>query len=272
MIGSLFAQELRSTRKNLLVTVGVLLLIAAVALTLVALRVPVLGTLGLGFGIVIIVLITPIVLGLLAENYWRSMYGREGYFTMTIPVRGRTLFLTKVLYGVIISLLALVVTAVGLLGAASALALSQRQDPAIFIRDGLAAIEPWMAWLGVLAIILQLAYLVIVGAAIMTIGAEGRYNHLGFGAPVIGAVILYVVMQVVTFIGILFIPFGIRLTGPDAGELVPQGMLDGVLAAIDDPGAQPEVLGLGFVVTTIVVMALLAWWGARSVERRTSLR
>lgn len=272
MITSLFAQEIRATRKTLLVTVGVLLLIAAVALTLVALRVPVLGTLGLGFGIVVVVLITPIVLGLLAENYWRTMYGREGYFTMTIAVRGRTLFFTKVVYGLIVSLLALAVTAIGLLGAAAALALSQHLDPAVFIGDGLGMIEPWMAWLGVLAMILQLAYLVVAGAAIMTIGAEGRFNHLGFGAPVIGAVLLYLVMQVVTFIGILLIPFGIRMTGPDAGQLVPRGMLGDVLAAIADPVAQPDVLGLGFVVTTIVVMALLAWWGARSAERRTSLR
>lgn len=272
MIGTLFAQEVRSTRKNLLATIGILLLVAAVSLTLTALRVPILGSLGLYLGVISVVLIVPVVLAILAENYWRTMYGREGYFTMTIPVRGRTLFTAKTVYGLVVSVVALAITAVGLLGGVFAFALSTSTDPWTFLRDGLAEVEPWMAWLGASAIILQIAYLVVAGSSLMTIGAEGRFNHLGFGAPVIGAVLLYLVMQVVTFIGILFVPFGIRLTGPDAGQLVPQGMLDGVIAAIEDPGAQPDVLGLGFVVTTVVVMALLAWWGGRSVERHTSLR
>lgn len=272
MIGTLLAQEIRATRKTLLSTIGILLLVAAVSLVLTGLRVPVLGSIGLYIGMISVILIVPVVLAILAENYWRTMYGREGYFTMTIPVRGRTLYTAKTVYGVIASIVALAITAIGLLGGAFAAAVSMGEEPWSFIRDGIVQIQPWMLWLGVLGMTLQVAFLVVVGASVMTIGAEGRFNHLGFGAPVIGAVVLYLVMQVVTFVGILFIPFGVRLTGPDAGELVAQGMLDGVVAAIADSTSQPEVLGLGFVFTSLAVMAVLAWWGARSVERHTSLR
>ncbi|MFC4138313.1 MULTISPECIES: hypothetical protein [unclassified Microbacterium] len=272
MIGTLFAQEFRATKKSLVAATGTVVLVAAVSLVFAALNVPVLGSLGLFLGIAGFIVLVPVILCLLAESYWRTMYGREGYFTMVIPVRGRTLFTAKLVYGLLISVVAMIVTAVGLLGAAFAFALSLHKDPWTFIGDGLADIQPWMVWLGVSTTVLQVAYLVVAGSALMTIGAEGRFNHLGFGAPVIGAVALYLVMQVVTFIGILFIPLGIRLTGPDAGELVPQGMLDGVMAAIADPASQPDVLGLGFVFTTIATMVLLAWWGGRSVERHTSLR
>ncbi|MFE6996366.1 hypothetical protein ACFVAE_10440 [Microbacterium sp. NPDC057659] len=272
MIATLFGQEFRSTRKNLLAVIGTVVLVAAVSLVFAALNVPILGGIGLYLGIVAFILLVPIVLVVLAENYWRTMYGREGYFTMAIPVRGRTLFTAKLLYGLVGSLIALVVTAAGLLVGAVVFAMPQSDDPWGLVVDGLSAVEPWMVWLGALSIVLQLAYLVVAGSAMMTIGAEGRFNHLGFGSPVIGAIVLYLVMQIVTFIGILFIPFGIRLSGPDAGQLVPQSMLDDVMKAIDNPGYQPEVLGLGFVITTLVVMVVLAWWGARSVERHTSLR
>lgn len=277
MIGTLFAQEFRATRKNLVVTTGLLLLIAAVSLAFFALRIPVLGSLGTVLGIVSITLITPMVLGLLVENYWRTMYGREGYLTMSLPVHGRTLFVAKVLYGLVIGAVALAVTGIGLLGGAMAFALGQGYEPLEFLRDGLQLVQPWQVWLGGLAIALQLVFLVVVGAAVMSIGAQARFNHLGFGAPVIGAVIVYIVMQLVTFAAIMFVPLGLVLTGPDAGTLVAQGMFDDVMAAIVSSGGTaagetPQVLGLGFTVTSVAVIIVMAWWGARSVDRRTSLR
>lgn len=271
MIGTLLAQEFRSTRKNLLSTVGVALLVVLVSLTLTALKVPVLGSVTMLLGIAVAVAVTPIVLGLLVENYWRSMYGREGYFTMALPVRGRTLFAAKALYGFVVALVALLITLSGLLGAGIAYALSIGRDPGEFLREGLAMIQPWMVWFGVIVALLQVGYLVVAGAAIMSIGAQGRFNHLGFGAPVIGGVIVYVVMQIVTFAAILFIPLGVVLTGEDAGSVAAEGMLPGFIASIQHQAA-PHVLGLGFVVTSLAAIVLLAWWGIRSIERHTSLR
>lgn len=271
MIGTLIAQEFRSTRKNLLSAIGVALLVVLVSLTLTALKVPVLGSVTMLLGIAVAVAVTPLVLGLLVENYWRTMYGREGYFTMALPVRGRDLFAAKALFGFAASLIALIITAAGLLGAATAYALSIGRDPGEFLRDGVAMIQPWMVWFGVVVALLQVAYLVVAGAAVMSIGAQGRFNHLGFGAPVIGGVIVYFVMQIVTFAAILFIPLGVVLTGEDAGSIVPEGMLPGFIASIQHDAA-PHVLGLGFVVTSVVAIVLLAWWGIRSIERHTSLR
>ena len=274
MIATLFAQEYRATRKNLLVATGMLLLVAAVSLTFFALRVPVLGSLGMVLGIAAGVLVTPVALGLLVESYWRTMYGREGYFTMSLPVRGSTLFTAKVLYGMVASLVALAITLVTLLGAAIAFALAEGLEPLAFLREGIAVIEPWQIWLGVISAAVQLAFFVVVGAGLMSVGAEARFNHLGFGAPVIGGVLMYLVMQVLTFAAIMFVPLGLVLTGPDAGTLVPQGMFDEIMTAIrtGDQSADVSVLGLGFFFTSIAAIIVMAWWGSRSVERRTSLR
>jgi len=277
MIGTLIAQDFRATRKSLVAVVGIALLVVAVSLTMTALRVPVIGQIGLVVGIIAAVMLTLVVLGLLVENYWRTMYGREGYFTMVVPVRGRTLFFAKVVYGLTVAVVGAALSALGLVGAAVAFALSQRQEPLEFLRTGLGMVEPWMAWFAAAALLLQIAYLVVVGAGIMSIGAQGRFNHLGFGAPVLGAVLVYLVMQVVTFAAIMVVPFGVVMVGPDAGSLVPRGMLNEFIAVLgDDPATgstqPPNVLGLGFVFTSAALIALMAWWGARAVDRHTSLR
>lgn len=274
MIGTLFAQEFRSTRKSLLTSAGVALLVAAVSFGTALLRVPMLGGFGFGIGIIVVAMITPVALGLLAENYWRTMYGREGYFTMTIPVRGRTLFSAKVLYGLVVALVALVVTLLGAAAALVVLAVSQGASLSLAMEglwNTIGVLDPAMTWFLVACAVLQLVFTVITGAAVMSIGAQARFNHLGFGAPVIGGIIVYVAMQVLGLAATLFVPFGMRITGPDAGTLVAEGMLHDFVAAVNDD-AEPGVIGLGIVFVSIIATVLFAWWGARSVERRTSLR
>ncbi|MFP3813758.1 hypothetical protein, partial [Bacillus sp. SIMBA_005] len=83
-----------------------------------------------------------------------------------------------------------------------------------FIREGLAQIPDGMGVFLAIALSLQLIYLVIVGAALMSIGASARSNHLGFGAPVIGGVVTYVVMTAVSFVAMLLVPLGIAIGGP----------------------------------------------------------
>lgn len=274
MIGKLFLQDLRSTWKPLLTGVGIALLIAAVSVTLAAIRVPLLGELGLVVGLLAVGSITPLVLVLLVVNYWRTMYGREGYFTMSIPVRGRVLFAAKVIYGLVASVIALGITALALIGTSAAFGLRQGLGAFEVLNQVFSAVDPSMVWFLIGALVLQLGFSVVTGAAMMSIGAEARFSHLGFGAPVIGTVILYFVMQVLGLAATLFIPFGLKFEGAEMGGLVAQGMFDDFVVAISDPSgqAQPSVIGLGMVFVAVAVAALLAWWGARSVDRHTSLR
>lgn len=291
MIGTLFAQEFRSTRKALFTSIGIALLVATVSFVTAALRVPLLGGLGLGVGLIAVILITPLALVLLAEHYWRTMYGRQGYFTMTLPVHGRQLFFAKVLYGLVTTAVALGITLLGLVAASVAVSLSQGHESFSLLRSLLDTLQAPMLWFIAGALALQFTFTVVAGAALMSIGAEGRFNHLGFGAPVIGGVITYFAMQILGLAAMLFVPFGLRIAGPDAGTFVAQGMLgefmDSVFRtgdpaagrspaelAVTGPGGayEPSVIGLGIVFVSIIATVLLAWWGARSVEHHTSLR
>jgi len=274
MIGTIFAQEFRATWKALATTVGILLLVTAVTLVLAVLKVPVLGGFALVIAIIASVLITPVVLGLLAENYWRTMYGREGYFTMALPVGGRALFAAKVLYGLVAAVAALAVTAISLVACAAAFAISTDQGVVEFLRSGLDMLDAAMLSLVAGSLLLQVVYLVIVGAGLMSVGARARFNHLGFGAPVIGAVLMYVVVTVTGFAAMLFVPLGVQLTGPSAGSIVAEGMFrtfaDEIVGRTSSDA--PEIFGLGILLVSVAASCLFAWWGARSVERHTSLR
>ncbi|MGO1306364.1 MAG: hypothetical protein ACTMIH_03005 [Microbacterium gubbeenense] len=274
MIRKIFAQDLSATWKSLSSTVGILMLVATVSLVISVLEVPVLGGIGLGVAIIAMIALTPIVLGILAENYWRTMYGREGYFTMVVPATGRALFSAKVLYGIAASLAAVVLTALGLFACAAVFAQSVGQDVFEFLRLGLEQLGASMTWFFVGCVVLQLVYLVIVGAGIMSVGARARFNHLGFGAPVIGAVLMYVAVTVVGFAAMLFVPLGARLTGPDAGSFVAEGMFRTFVDEVagGTSGEAPEVFGLGILFVSVAASCLFAWWGARSVQRHTSLR
>lgn len=275
MIAELMSQEFISTRKSLCTTVGIMLVVILMGYALAILRVPILDGLGLGAGIAGTIALTPVVLAVLAAHYWRTMYGAQGYFTMTIPVRGRTIFSAKVLYGIAASLAAAVVTVALLALAAIAFAVSKGVAPLDFLSEGLTVLDPGLAWFIAIVLTIQLVFWVIAGAALMSIGAEGRFNHLGFGAPVIGAVALYFVMQLLGLAAMLFVPLGIRIGGPDAGAFVAQGMFQDFLVALkpgDPAAAEPSVLGIGVFLVSLVAGVVFAWWGARSVDRRTSLR
>jgi hypothetical protein len=244
-----------------------------VSLTGVLLDVPFVGGVALVIAIIAAVAFTPIVLGILAENYWRTMYGREGYFTMALPVAGRSLFAAKVLFGLIATFAAAVATALLLLACAVAFALSLDRSPADVIRGALAQLPDGMGAFLAVAVSLQLIYLVVVGAALMSIGASARFNHLGFGAPVIGGVLTYVAMTAASFLAMMLVPLGITMTGPDAGSLVVQTMLPTFIAEVTGGATDgPQVVGIGMLFTSVAASVVFAVWGARTVDRRTSLR
>lgn len=279
MMAALFAQEIRSTRRMLLGALGTILLVAAISFLLATLRIPAIGPAGLVVGILASLLLAPAALAVLAVRYWQSMYGREGYFTMSIPVRGRQLYWVKTLYALVVAVITGALSALGLVVGVVVLGVSQGQSvPASLdgLRTMLDGVGPAMLWFLGIVLLVQLVFTVLCGAAIMSIGAESRFNRLGFGAPLLGWVGLYVIMQGAGLLAMLFVPIGLTLSGPDTGSIVAQGMLQDFIDALQNPapGGQQQisVIGLGIIPLSMLVTALLAWWGVRSIERHTSLR
>ena len=274
MMTQLLRHQFRSTWRTLGSVVGVIALVALVSLIAALLRLPVLGPLGQGIATAALIALVPVVLVVLAVEYWQTMYGREGYFTMSLPVRGRELLAAKTLHAALVALVTTLLACGGALLTLVARARLERVPVGEALSgwwDSIGALPVGMVWLVVVGVVLDLVTLVVQVASVLSISAEGRFNHLGVGAPLIGLVVLYLVNQVVSLVAMLWIPVGVVLQGPDAGQLVARGMWGGFVEAVRT-GADPDVVGLGSLPAGVVVAALLAWWAVRSIERHTSLR
>ena len=108
---------------------------------------------------------------------------------------------------------------------------------------------------------------VVQGCAAMTIGAEGRFNHMGFGAPIIGFVLLYIVNQVLSTVGTFFLPLSVTTDGHFSTEI----MWTSYRATMGTEG-YPNVIGIGSYVLVPLFALAMGLWASRSIEKHTSLR
>lgn len=279
MMGKLLRQEFLTTRKALVSITGWLFLVGIVGLVPIAIPIPYVSQLGNVMALACFVLLVPILLAYLAYSYWQSMYGRRGYFTMTLPVRGRLIYWAKVCYALLVACVGVVLSVGGLVLGTLATDLGARREFGSALGDIWGAVTSLYgsaAWPLVVIVVVQGVLFTLAIPAMISVSAQARYNHLGVGAPVIGGVLSYLVYQVTSLVAMMFIPFGIILEGPGAGSFVAQGMWQEIVDIVSDPnadpGAMPYVLGLGMLITATALTAWVVWCGIRSIERRTSLR
>ena len=144
MFRTLFVQEARTQLRRNAAVLGLGALLAAGFLVLwwFFARVPVLSSL-LQMGMLVCLVGTPLVIGVqVAAEYWSSMYGRRGYLTMTLPVRGRALYLAKALYALLVGLAVTAAVVAGIVAWALVSALAMGADAATAwgrIADGFGA-------------------------------------------------------------------------------------------------------------------------------------
>ena len=134
--------------------------------------------------------LTPVACAIAAlADYWKTLYGQRGYFTMSLPISGKVVFWAKNTRIMIECLLALALAVGGILAVASAAAWSDGISLAEYTagpRSLVAGVPTSTVALMIAAQIILAMSWVVQACAAMTIGAEGRFNHLGFGAPIIG--------------------------------------------------------------------------------------
>lgn len=215
--------------------------------------------------------LTPVACAFAAMgDYWKTMYGQRGYFTMSLPISGKIIFLAKNTRIMIECLLALALAVGGIIAVASAAAWSDGISLAEYTAGprSLAAGVPTstVVIMIVAQVILSMSW-IVQGCAVMSIGAQGRFNHLGFGAPIIGFVLLYIVNQVLTAVGTFFIPLSVTTDGHFSTEI----MWTSYRATMGTDG-QPNVIGIGSYVLVPLFALFLAMWASRSIEKQTSLR
>ena len=203
-------------------------------------------------------------------DYWKTLYGQRGYFTMSLPISGTVIFWAKITRIMIECLLALALAVGGILAVASAAAWSDGISLAEYTAGPRSVVAGMPTSTVVIMIVVQvlvsLSWLV-QGSAVMSIGAEGRFNHMGFGAPIIGFVLLYIVNQVLSTVGTFFLPLSVTTDGHFSTEI----MWTSYLATMGTEG-HPNVIGIGSYVLVPLFALAMGLWASRSIEKHTSLR
>lgn len=270
MYAKLLAYEIRSRAVADGRSFGAFIAIIAVAAGIVAAGLP-----GISGSTVVLAYalcaLTPVACAIAAlADYWKTLYGQRGYFTMSLPISGKVVFWAKNTRIAIECLLALALAVGGILAVASAAAWSDGISLAEYTAGPRSVVAGMPTSTVVIMIVVQvlvsLSWLV-QGSAVMSIGAEGRFNHMGFGAPIIGFVLLYIVNQVLSTVGTFFLPLSVTTDGHFSTEI----MWTSYLATMGTEG-HPNVIGIGSYVLVPLFALAMGLWASRSIEKHTSLR
>ena len=270
MFTKLLAYEIRSRYRTDARSFGAFIAVIAVAAGIVAAGLPGISgsTAVLAYALCAL---TPVACAIAAlADYWKTLYGQRGYFTMSLPVSGKVIFWAKNTRIAIECLLALALAVGGILAVASAAAWSD----GISLAEYTAGPRSVVAGMPTSTVIIMIVVQVLVslswlvqGSAVMSIGAEGRFNHMGFGAPIIGFVLLYIVNQVLSTVGTFFLPLSVTTDGHFSTEI----MWTSYLATMGTEG-HPNVIGIGSYVLVPLFALAMGLWASRSIEKHTSLR
>ena len=270
MFTKLLAYEIRSRFRADARSFGAFIAVIAVAAGIVAAGLPGISgsTAVLAYALCAL---TPVACAIAAlADYWKTLYGQRGYFTMSLPISGKVIFWAKNTRIAIECLLALALAVGGILAVASAAAWSDGISLAEYTAGPRSVVAGMPTSTVVIMIVVQvlvsLSWLV-QGSAVMSIGAEGRFNHMGFGAPIIGFVLLYIVNQVLSTVGTFFLPLSVTTDGHFSTEI----MWTSYLATMGTEG-HPNVIGIGSYVLVPLFALVMGLWASRSIEKHTSLR
>ena len=270
MFTKLLAYEIRSRFRTDARSFGAFIVTIAVASGIVAAGLPGISgsTAVLAYALCAL---TPVACAIAAlADYWKTLYGQRGYFTMSLPISGTAIFWAKNIRIMIECLLALVLAVGGILAVASAAAWSDGISLAEYTagpRSLVAGVPTSTVVIMIVVQVLMSLSWLVQGSAVMSIGTEGRFNHLGFGAPIIGFVLLYIVNQVLSTVGTFFLPLSVTTDGHFSTEI----MWTSYRATMGTEG-YPNVIGIGSYVLVPLFALVMGLWASRSIEKHTSLR
>lgn len=274
MTGMLIKHEAIRTRGFLLTIAAAGLGLGAAGSLMAVTGWPVLAQFGIVLGCIGAFGVLPAMQLALAVDYWRSSYGRIGYFTQTLPIRGSRIYWAKLAWAAIVVLLGLVATLaiwfVVLVAAAQTMFGITPGALLTQIGDVLAAAysaSPWLVAVGAPALLLLLyGFNTVMYCCAASIGSERWLQRLGWGGPVLVWFALHSVTQIVMFALILAIPVGLGVD--EAGEF---GFVSANLLAAMVQGTELQLMPIGFVPALLVVIPLMIWRTVRSWSHQVSL-
>lgn len=272
MTTTLLKHEWLRTRGMLGSILGIVALVILLGAVLSMTGWALLATLGLGIAILaVLVLIPAVQLGLVVD-YWRSGYGRTGYFTQTIPAQGSTIYWAKLLWAMIVSMGALVATLIlgFLTWWAGSVQFGILSPTSGVIGEMWGAVtdvaSPWMVAAGLLLLLAMFLVWPVYYYFAASVGSESRFAGLGVGGPIVVFVLLYIAMQIFSFLGLLLVPYGLDITDSELA-IVPFNVLGEMSAGAGPSNAMP----LGYLVPLALVAVYCLWRTVHSWNHKVAL-
>lgn len=273
MIATLMKHEWLRTR-GLLGTLGaVVLVLVAAGTALAATGWPGISLLGMLMVVVPLGAVIPAAQIALTVHYWQSSYSRTGYFTQSLPLRGPTIYSAKLLWALLVSLAGLLVSLGLLLAAWPVIAGQLGADRNPFSVAG----QMWSSFAAVApAPVLIAAVVLFVGMILIwpiqyffavSVGSEAPVNRLGLGGPVVIFLGLYVVTQILIFLGMAALPWGIGMTGGQLG-VVRWSVFTEMAAGSD---SRDDIMPIGFIPVILLITLVCLVRTVHSWRRRISL-
>lgn len=272
MTTTLLKHEWLRTRGMLGALVGIMSLLILLGAMLSMTGWVLLSALGVALAVVAVLALVPVVQLALAVDYWRVGYGRIGYFTQTLPVRGSTIFWAKFLWAMIVSMVALVASVV--LGLFTWWAVSVQfgvMSPTSGVLGDIwgtvTDVAPaWAIAGGILLFLASFLAWPVYYFYSASVGSERRFAALGIGGPIVVFVLLYIAMQILSFVGMVLVPIGLDVSDSQLA-LVSFNVLDQMTVNADASDAMP----LGYLVPLTLVGVYCLWRTARSWNHKVSL-
>ncbi len=264
MVGKLMKHEFLRTRGPLGLAALIALLIAAVAYGL-ALISPVVAMFPFGVAFTIALVFAFGVQIYLAVDFYRSSFGRRGYLTHTLPVRGSALVGAKLVYAMLVTVAA-VLWAMVLLLVCLATAVELGMITYELFWSGFRELfgsAPWFVWFLGLNLLALLISTIVQYYFSVAVGSEAWINRTGAMGPVITFLIVYAAFQVIAIVAFLIPPSYAPLTETWSWSLP-------LVDMINDPDGMGIPMSVFWI--SYVLSAVLVWRTVVSVGRKLELR
>lgn len=275
MITKIMKHDFLALRKPLGITIAL-----ALSTALLAALVMVISRNVIGITLVVLAFLALIAAFLvysiiLLVHYYRSMYGKTGYFTMSIPARPTELFWAKSLFNVLaLCLFTLVFFCGGFVLLISAL-LADTTGTAL--HEAFTRIETWqLAFVVLTALLFSAISGVFTYQFIVTTGNRRPFlDRFGtVGGPILVAVLLYVGVQVISFI--LILPPGqLVLFAPDTPFISLSwtgGFINDVFSPRTSSTADPIAFPIWVLIGNAILTVVMGYLTAVFLSKNTSLR
>lgn len=285
MFGKLLKNEMIDTGKVLLIGAGVMLFLACIA-AFSGRTDPLMGSISL-FLYFTGAYFVPIAGFLFVLNrYYRTMHGNEAYLTHMIPAPTHMQYDARFAAAFIALIVWVVTIFAGLLIALQGFFSITGQSVVdilgnisdTFSQVGVSGALVWAAL--ILYGILYLMSFIAIGFFSVTVATNGSLSRFG----VFGIVGVYLVTTFIygllNLAAMLFIPLGIRnpaalastVTPFDSLQFVPQGMWHDFVRSLGGYEGAPEVIGLGTVLVTVLVLIFLVRYTKKQLSEHLRLQ